>query len=98
MRPEELRLTQDQITRVGQTAHRHGAGKVRVFGSVSRGTSTGDSDLDLLVEMGAGRDLFDLVALKQELEESLGCRVDVVTENSLSPHVREAVLSEAIPI
>ena len=98
MRPEELRLSQVQIAQVVQAAHRHGAGKVRVFGSVSRGTSTDDSDLDLLVEMEAGRDLFDLVALKQELEESLGCRVDVVTENSLSPHVREAVLSEAVPI
>ncbi|MDP9426997.1 MAG: nucleotidyltransferase family protein [Actinomycetota bacterium] len=81
-----------------ETAARHGARNVRVFGSVARGTATERSDLDLLVDMEPGRDLFDLVAFKQEIEEVLGRQVDVLTENSLSPYLREKVLHEAVPL
>ena len=71
---------------------------MRVFGSVARGTAAKDSDLDLLVDMEPGCDLFDLVALKREMEEALGLKVDVLTENSLSPYLRERVLREAVPL
>lgn len=81
-----------------ETAARYGARNVRVFGSVARGTATERSDLDLLVDMEPGRDLFDLVAFKQEIEEVLGRQVDVLTENSLSPYLREKVLREAVPL
>jgi predicted nucleotidyltransferase len=54
--------------------------------------------LDLLVEFEPGRDLFDLISLKEELERGLGRRVDIVTEASLSPHMRDNVLSEAVPL
>ncbi len=84
--------------RLIETAARHGARNVRVFGSVARGTAAKNSDLDLLVDMEPGRDLFDLVALKREMEEALGLKVDVLTENSLSPHLRERVLREAVPL
>jgi uncharacterized protein len=69
-----------------------------VFGSVARGTDAEGSDLDLLVEFEPGRDLFDLIELKDELEEVSGRSVDVVTERSLLPHIREKVLREAIPL
>ena len=58
--------------------------------------STGASDLDLLVEMEPGRTLLDLVAIKQDLEELLGCKVDVVTEAAISPYLRDKVLHEAV--
>ena len=57
--------------------------------------STFNSDLDLLVDMAANRDLLDLIAFKQDLEDLLGYPVDIVTEQSLSPHLREQVLREA---
>ena len=69
-----------------------------MFGSVARGTDAEGSDLDLLVEFEPGRDLFDLIELKYELEEVSGRSVDVVTEKSLSPHIREKVLREAMPL
>ena len=83
-----------------ETAARHGAHNVRVFGSVARGTATEESDLDLLVDFEPGRNLFDLVGLKQEIEEALGGsrRVDVVTENALPPRIRERVLREAVRV
>jgi len=76
----------------------HGAGNVRVFGSARRGEQSASSDLDLLVDMAEGRSLFDLIALSNDLEESLGVEVDVVTEASLSPYMRDRVLAEAVAL
>ena len=98
MAPENIWLSEEQAKWVVETARRYGAGNVRVFGSVGRGTATKESDLDLLVELEPGRDLFDLVAFKQEIEAGIGRRVDVVTEGSLSPYIRDAVLREAVPL
>jgi len=84
--------------RVAEAASRHGVRRVRVFGSVARGADTQESDLDLLVEFEPGRDLFDLIELKSELEDLSGRSVDIVTERSLSHHIREKVLREAIPL
>lgn len=81
-----------------QVAIRHGVRSVRVFGSFAHGSPTSTSDLDLLVNLEPGRDLLDLIALKQDLEERLGRPVDVVTENGLSPHLRERILDQARPI
>ncbi len=78
-------------------AKRHGAGNVRVFGSLARGEGREGSDLDLLVTLGEGRSLLDLVGLKQDLEDLVQRPVDVVTERALSPYLRERVLSEATP-
>ena len=79
-------------------ALRHGAGNVRVFGSLARGEEREGSDLDLLVTLGEGRSLLDLVGLKQDVEDLVHRRVDVVTEQALSPYLRERVLSEAVPL
>jgi predicted nucleotidyltransferase len=79
-------------------AARHGARNVRVFGSLARGEGREGSDLDLLVTLGEGRSLLDLVGLKQDLEDLVHRPVDVVTERALSPHLRASVLSEAVPL
>ena len=63
-----------------QIASRHGIGNVRVFGSFADNTAQPSSDVDLLVSPEPGRDLLDVIALKQELEERIGRRVDIVTE------------------
>ncbi len=79
-------------------AERRGARNIRVFGSVARGEAGPESDLDLLVEMEPGRSLLDHIALIQDLEEVLGCRVDVVTEAGLRERIRPRVLREARPL
>lgn len=88
-------ISREQVV---EAALRHGVRSIRVFGSVARGTNAEGSDLDLLVEFEPGRDLFDLIELKDELEEVSGRSVDIVTERSLSPHIREKVLREAMPL
>lgn len=83
---------------VRRIAAAHGASNVRVFGSVGRGEQGASGDLDLLVDMAEGRSLFDLIALSNDLEESLGISVDVLTEASLSPYIRDRVLDEAVAL
>ena len=81
-----------------QLAQKHGAHNVRLFGSAARGEDTDESDLDVLVEMEDGRSLIDHVAFKQDLEDLLGRKVDVVTEAALHPRMRDRVLREAVPL
>ena len=79
-------------------AERYHTGDVRVFGSVARGQNTEGSDVDLLVKPGKHCSLFDLGGLLEDLQELLGCWVDLVTEDGLKPRLRERVLKEAIPL
>jgi predicted nucleotidyltransferase len=79
-------------------AERHGARNVRVFGSAARGEADAGSDIDFLVELEAGRTLFDLGGLLSDLQDLLGCKVDVVTERGLRARIRERVLREAVPL
>lgn len=91
-------VIREKRTRILAVAGRHGATNLRVFGSVARGEAGPESDLDLLVEMEPGRSLLDHIALVQDLEEVLGCRVDVVTEKALKKRYRERVLNEVIAL
>ena len=92
---ERVRENRSKVLRI---ATRHGARNVRMIGSVARGESTPDSDLDLLVELEEGRSLLDHAALILELESLLACKVDVATEKGLRPRVRDRVLEEAVPL
>jgi predicted nucleotidyltransferase len=83
---------------INRIAAAHGARNVRVFGSAGRREASASSDVDLLVDMGDGRNLFDLVALSNELEDALGIEVDVLTEGGLSPYLKEQILAEAVAL
>ncbi len=90
-----LRDKREQILRIAAS---HGARNIRVFGSQVRGAARPDSDIDILVQLGPDQSLLDLIAIKQDLEDLLGCKVDVVTEASLSPYFRDQVLDEAVSL
>jgi predicted nucleotidyltransferase len=91
----ELRARRDQILAL---ANSHGARNVRVFGSVARGEQTPESDLDLVVDFDAGQSLLDHGELIMDLEEALGCRVDVVSSRGLRERFRHRVLADAVPL
>ena len=92
---ELLKQKRDEIFRV---ASRHGAGNVRVFGSAVCGELRADSDIDFLVDLESDRSLFDLGELLLELQELLGRKVDVVTEDSIYWLLRRRILKEAVPL
>lgn len=89
---ELIKAKREEILRI---AAKYGARDVRVFGSVVRGESGPESDVDFLVELEKGRSLMDHAGLLLELEKLLGCRVDVATYRGLRPRIRERVLKEA---
>ena len=79
-------------------AERHGAHNVRVFGSVARGQVNPESDVDLVVDFERGRSLMDHGELMMDLEEMLGCRVDVVSERGLRDRFRARIFADAVPL
>ena len=62
------------------------------------GEATPASNVDLLVNMDAGRSFLDLCALGDDLEDLLGRKVDVVSELAISPLLRDRILNEAVPL
>lgn len=90
-----IRGHRDEILRI---AARHGAGNVRVFGSVARGDDTSESDVDLLIDVTGDTSPWFPGSLVADLEQLLGRRVQVVIRRSLSHLIRDAVLSEAVPL
>lgn len=90
-----LRSKRKQIL---QVAALYGVRRVRVFGSVARGTDDEHSDIDFLVELAPNRSLLDLGGFLYEVRSLLGIDVDVVTEKGLRKRIREQVLAEAVDL
>jgi len=74
----------------------YGVNRAYLFGSFARDEQNQNSDIDLLVEYAsdAERTLFKAVELKYELEDILQRKVDILTENSISPYIRPYVLND----
>ena len=96
MRLEEL--LKEKRQEILRLAAEHGARQIRVFGSVARGDADEQSDVDFLVEMESGRSLLDMGGLLMDLQDLLGCKVDVVSEKGLKARIRDRVLGEAVPV
>ena len=93
---EDLRARRGEILAV---VEKHGASDVRVFGSVARGEATEASDVDLLVQQDWTQlSSWGGMGLIVELEDLLGCKVDVATEDELKPRIKARILREAIPL
>jgi len=91
-------LLKEKRSAILETARRHGARNVRIFGSVARGDYDDQSDLDFLVEMEPGRSLLDHASLLLDLEGLLGRKVDVVSDKGIKARMRDRVLKEARPL
>lgn len=76
-------------------AKQHGVKSISLFGSMSRDDANDESDVDFLVELEQGRDLFDLGELLIDLQMLLQRKVDLVTKNALHPRIYEQVIKEA---
>lgn len=87
-----LRGLQDEARR------RYRAEIVGIFGSYARGEASRRSDVDVLVRFLEGASLFDLVGLADFLEESLGVKVDVVSERAVRPELRERIFNELVQV
>ncbi len=69
-----------------------------IFGSVARGTSTSDSDVDILVRYQKTPGFFGFFDLKKYLEDLTGRRVDLVTEGALKKQLKDRIVKESIRV
>lgn len=93
---QSLHAKKDAIERACQ---QFGARQIRVFGSVARGEERPDSDIDFLVDFPRGYDIFaQRIPLAERLSEITGRRLDLIPEHELNPHLREAILQEAVDL
>ena len=91
----EIRSMPLDPTTLAELCIRNDIARLRVFGSFARGEQKDGSDLDLLADFGAVKGLLELVRIEQEFSDQLGVRVDLLTEDGLSPHLRERILQSA---
>lgn len=84
----------DQIV---ELCRRYGIAELSVFGSVARGEDRPDSDVDLLYVRvpDSTSSLWELWELRDELEQLLGRKVDLVSKDNLHWVIRDQVLAEA---
>ena len=92
------KLLQEKREAILQLAAKHGARNVRVFGSVARHEANEESDIDLLVDTTEHTSPWFPVGLIQDLEELLGRKVDVVTEEGVHWLLRRRIHKEARPL
>ena len=75
--------------------------RISVFGSFARGEQTQRSDIDLLIALKTSDKrpvlgLFEFIKLEQELEQKLGCEVDLVTEEGLNLHRKPSIEKDRV--
>ncbi len=89
---------QDIQYKIAPILKKYGVVKAGVFGSYARGESHEESDIDLLVVFDKKTNYFDYMVLKDELEDSLGSKVDLVSERNIIPYFREYIYKDLQPI
>jgi hypothetical protein len=93
------KLLQEKRNEIIAIATKHGAYNVRVFGSVARGEETPESDVDFLIDYDLSKiSPWFPGGLLADLENLLGCKVDIVTEKGLHHFIRDRILKEAISL
>lgn len=92
------KLITDNQMAIKNLAKQHGVKTICLFGSMSKDEVSDASDVDFLVELEQGHDLFDLGELLMDLQTLLQRKVDLVTKTSLHPRLYSQVLNEALQL
>ena len=69
-----------------------------IFGSVARGEDTIKSDIDLLVEIRKSIGIYEFIGFKQELEELLGKKVDLVSKGAINKYIKPYIEKDLLKI
>ena len=83
---------------VSRSGRRYRVQQLAVFGSTGRDEASDGSDVDVLVDFDGPADFDCFMDLKLALEQTLGCRVDLVTRAALRPALRQTIEREAVRV
>ena len=96
---KEMKLSIEEIKeKITPILEKYGVTYAGVFGSVARGDARPDSDVDILVKIRNPISIFVFFKMNDELEEILGRKVDLVTENSLIRYFKPYVMLDLKPL
>ncbi len=95
---KKLELSEEIKNKIISILVKHGIKKILVFGSYARNEATFNSDLDLIVEFPEGSSLLDHVSIELELSEILNMKIDLLSQNGISPYMKDKIMKEAIVI
>ncbi len=84
--------------KIREILRKNGVKRAAFVGSIVRDEMTEESDINILIEFEGRRSLLDLAHLKNELEDAVNRRVDLLTYKSLHPKLRDRILAEQVPI
>ena len=94
IRDEVLNKLERELSFLSET---FGVATIGIFGSVSRGEDTAESDVDILVTFQPGKkNIRNYMGLSDHLENLFGRKVDLLTEAGISPYIRPQIEGELI--
>jgi predicted nucleotidyltransferase len=91
---KETEILNDLKSEIKSILINYGAERIAVFGSFARGEEKSSSDLDILVRFKDVKSLLELAHIEGEIKDKIGRKVDLITENSVSPFLKEKILKE----
>ena len=91
-------MIQKMKTKILPVLNKYQVRKASFFGSITRGDFKKDSDIDILVELSNELSLFDFIGLKNELEDTVERKVDLVEYETIKEPLREKILAEQVHI
>ena len=68
--------------------------RIGIFGSVARGENTENSDIDILYLLKDAVGLFKIVRIKDNLEEKLNRKVDLISEKYIHPELKPHIMND----
>jgi len=76
----------------------YGVSQAAVFGSYARGDEHPGSDIDFLIHLGRPIDLIEFIRLKARLQDALGKRIDLVTDDTIIPSFEPDIKRDLISL
>ena len=81
---------------IAPIARQHGVQSISLFGSYSKDTATADSDIDLKIEKGQLKSLFQLCGFRLAVEDALKRPVDLITSDSSDREFLNAIAKDEV--
>lgn len=91
-------MEKDVKKKIEKVLKENGIKKAGIFGSYARGSFNKKSDIDILIKPDKNMNLLDFIHLKNELENSTGKKIDLVTYKGIHPLIKKSVLKEEVVI